>query len=84
MIMEYKKDVEWDGFRAPRANRVILHCDITNAEIQSLDDFHDAIPQFSPDKIIITGLHLLENEALDFRTRMLNKVLIYMVLIVDC
>lgn len=43
LILEYKKGEKWGHIEAPRANRVIVHCDRTNAELRTMNAFHDAI-----------------------------------------
>lgn len=80
LILEYKKGERWGHIEAPRANRVIVHCDRTNAELKSMAAFHQAIqdtlpssgstadPEVAPvDMIVLSGLHLLDTESSDVR-----------------
>jgi ADP-dependent glucokinase len=43
LILEYAKGEKWGHIIAPRANRVILHCDRTNAELKTMKSFHQLV-----------------------------------------
>ena len=66
LILEYKKGQVWGDIVAPRANRVIVHCDRTNAEFRVVSSFHSHINNVS-DLIVVSGLHLLDQD--DFATQ---------------
>ena len=48
LIMEYKRNEEWDGVVSPRANRFIIHHDLNNPLVSSLEQFKMALPAFNP------------------------------------
>lgn len=73
LILEYKKGQKWGDIEAPRANRVIVHCDKTNAEFKVVEPFHANVK--SADLIIISGLHLLDSDTVDIQEERLQKVL---------
>ena len=74
LILEYKKGQAWGDVVAPRANRVIVHCDRTNAELKVLKPFHAAVNSGS-DLMVLSGLHLLDQDPLDVQQHHLKEVL---------
>ena len=62
--------------QAPRANRFILHSDDTNGKLLALEDFHSATASDKPlaDVVVIAGVHLLQEQTVDFRTERLADV----------
>eukprot|EP01130_Rhizamoeba_saxonica_P018982 TRINITY_DN9703_c0_g1_i1.p2 TRINITY_DN9703_c0_g1~~TRINITY_DN9703_c0_g1_i1.p2 ORF type:complete len:478 (-),score=90.49 TRINITY_DN9703_c0_g1_i1:48-1481(-) len=75
LIMEYGANEKFGKYVSPRANRVIVHCDVSNAKISAMDEFNSKIKKHEPDTIILAGLHLLESEGKDVRKKQLDKVL---------
>ncbi|KAI5646268.1 ADP-specific phosphofructokinase/Glucokinase conserved region domain-containing protein [Phthorimaea operculella] len=61
MILEYKADEKFGAFKAPRANRFIVHNDENNPLLSSLEKFGEKIPQFSPNLLVISGLQMMDN-----------------------
>lgn len=61
LIMEYKREEDWDGVKAPRANRFIIHHDLHNPLISSFEEFADAIPDFNPNLLVVGGLQMMDN-----------------------
>lgn len=55
LIMEYKKEKEFDGIKTIRSNRFIATRDFTNSEFQTLDVFHEQIKKEKPLLIILSG-----------------------------
>jgi ADP-dependent glucokinase len=76
LIAEYAKGSEWGGLVAPRANRLILVHDLTNARLLPLEAFHAAIEgaKAAPELVVIAGLHLLEAEPEAFWHSRLQEV----------
>jgi len=76
LIMEFSRGQKWGSLTSPRANRVIVHCDYSNSRVAVLEDFHEAIEnkQDHIDLVVITGLHLLERENPDYRTKRIATV----------
>jgi len=74
LILEYGAGEKWGSLKAPRANRIIVHCDYSNSKLDTVDDFHNKMDEFNPDKIIITGFHLLQGEEPSFRTNKIKEV----------
>ncbi len=61
LIFEYKRDEIWNGLKSPRANRFIVHSDVNNPTVSSLEDFADALSDFRPDLLVISGLQMMDN-----------------------
>ncbi|GBP50326.1 ADP-dependent glucokinase [Eumeta japonica] len=61
MILEYKADEKWGPYKAPRANRYILHNDDNNPLITSLETFGEHLPNFKPHLVVISGLQMMDN-----------------------
>lgn len=59
LIMEYKTGDVIGGFKAPRANRYIVHSDANNPMISSLELLD--VRQFQPDLFVVSGLQMLDN-----------------------
>jgi len=74
LILEYERGALWGNRKAPRANRFIIHSDTTNAKLEPLESFHQAVFSFRPSLLVISGLHLLEGETADFRLNRLKNV----------
>lgn len=74
LILEYKKGQAWGDIIAPRANRVIVHCDRTNAEFKVVKSFHSSINNAS-DLVVLSGLHLLDQETTEIQRARIDLVL---------
>ncbi|XP_030034750.2 ADP-dependent glucokinase [Manduca sexta] len=61
MILEYKSDEKFGSYRAPRANRYIMHNDENNPLLSSLEKFGDHLPGFKPNLLVISGLQMMDN-----------------------
>jgi len=61
LIMEYKRNEEWDGIVSPRANRFIIHHDLNNPLVSSLEQFRTALPDFNPQLLVVGGLQMMDN-----------------------
>ena len=61
LILEYKRDEEWAGFTSPRANRFIVHHDLNNPLVSSLEKFSLELPQFQPQLLVVGGLQMMDN-----------------------
>lgn len=61
MILEYKADEQFGPFKAPRANRYIMHNDENNPLLSSLEKFDEFLPDFSPNLLVISGLQMMDN-----------------------
>jgi len=72
VILEYPSGAEWGGVKAPRANRFIISHDITNAQMQTLELFQPALESFLPEAVVLSGLHMLEGENPEFRSKRLS------------
>src|SRR5262249_34344465 len=69
-----QKGSTWGGLQAPRANRYIIVRDLTNGALTPLEEFHQSAKKFSPQLIIIAGLHLLEGQPPAKRSARLHDV----------
>ena len=61
VIVEYKRKEVWDGVESPRANRFIVHRDMNNPMVSSLEEFSAALPVFSPQLVVVGGLQMMDN-----------------------
>ncbi|KAK0163192.1 hypothetical protein PV327_006899 [Microctonus hyperodae] len=61
LIFEYKRGEQWGPYTSPRANRYILHNDINNPIISSLEIFDEALPKFKPDMFVVSGIQMMDN-----------------------
>jgi ADP-dependent glucokinase len=61
MILEYKADERFGLYKAPRANRYIMHNDENNPLLSSLEKFGDHLPNFKPNLLVISGLQMMDN-----------------------
>lgn len=61
LIIEYKRNELWDGVESPRANRFIVHRDMNNPLVSSLEEFSRVLPAFSPQLLVVGGLQMMDN-----------------------
>lgn len=61
MILEYKADEKFGIYKAPRANRYIMHNDENNPLLSSLEKFGEYLPVFNPNLLVISGLQMMDN-----------------------
>ena len=59
MILEYSVETQWGDVKANCANRIIFSHDISNSKMTALTSVPNAVAQFSPDLVILSGAHLL-------------------------
>lgn len=79
LILEYARNVFFEGLQSPSANRFIVSNDFFNSRMEMLDLFFNLQINFEKiDRIILAGLHLLEAQSKEFRQdklQLLNKYL---------
>ncbi|KAG1649384.1 ADP-dependent glucokinase [Nymphon striatum] len=61
LIMEYESGATWGPYKAPRANRFIVHSDTNNPIMASVEAFRDELVKFKPDLVVISGLQMMDN-----------------------
>merc|ERR1712241_1374377 len=61
LIVEYKRNEAWDSVESPRANRYIVHRDMNNPLVSSLEEFSAALPSFAPNLVVVGGLQMMDN-----------------------
>lgn len=61
MILEYRADEVFGEYKAPRANRYIMHNDKNNPLLSSLEKFGETLPEFKPNLLVISGLQMMDN-----------------------
>lgn len=61
MILEYRADERFGVYKAPRANRYIVHNDENNPLLSSLEKFGEFLPDFNPNLLVISGLQMMDN-----------------------
>lgn len=61
LIWEYKAGETWDGVKSPRANRFIIHSDLNNPRVESVETFQQRLPSFQPELLVVSGLQMMDN-----------------------
>ena len=61
LIVEYKRNEAWGEVTSPRANRFIVHHDLNNPLVSSLEEFSEALPEFQPQLVVVGGLQMMDN-----------------------
>ncbi|XP_013136312.1 PREDICTED: ADP-dependent glucokinase [Papilio polytes] len=79
MILEYKADAMFGKYKAPRANRYIMHNDENNPLLSSLEKVGEHLPNFKPNLLVISGLQMMDNfpfkqDGRDLRAERLDLV----------
>jgi len=74
LIMEYGLHEKWGNLQSPAANRFITSYDQSNSELIMLDKFFAELKPFSPELVILSGLHLLETQPLSMVTEKMDQV----------
>lgn len=60
LCFEYNTAQSWGRYLSSRANRLIVHNDVTNPYLASLEDFARDLVVFSPSLIVIGGLQMMD------------------------
>ncbi|KAH8369871.1 hypothetical protein KR093_001333 [Drosophila rubida] len=60
LILEYKAGDHWGAYKAPRANRYILHNDKNNPHLRSVEQLTDALKQYHPQLLVVSGLQMMD------------------------
>ncbi|EDW72692.2 uncharacterized protein Dwil_GK17138 [Drosophila willistoni] len=60
LILEYKAGDGWGPYRAPRANRYILHNDKNNPHLRSVEQLTDALKDYHPQLLVVSGLQMMD------------------------
>ena len=58
---EYKREEKWGKYVSPRANRFIVHSDVNNPTVSSLEAFDDLLSDFRPNLFLVSGLQMMDN-----------------------
>ncbi|XP_076049183.1 ADP-dependent glucokinase isoform X2 [Oratosquilla oratoria] len=61
LILEYKTNEVWGKYKAPRANRFIVHSDNDNPGISSAEEFGTQLVHFNPHLLVVGGLQMMDN-----------------------
>lgn len=61
LLLEYSKGNKWGKYTAPRANRFIVHSDVNNPMLASLESFAEELSTFSPSLLVIGGIQMMDN-----------------------
>ena len=60
-LQEYKRQEKWGKYVSPRANRFIVHSDVNNPTVSSLEAFDDLLSDFRPNLFLVSGLQMMDN-----------------------
>ncbi|MFH4978692.1 hypothetical protein AB6A40_005401 [Gnathostoma spinigerum] len=74
IIMEYKQGEILGEFVAPASSRFITSRDQYSGSSVVIEMFFKAIAQYNPDLVILTGVHLLQNQNKDIRLEKLRLI----------
>ncbi|KRZ24546.1 putative ADP-dependent glucokinase, partial [Trichinella pseudospiralis] len=74
LIMEFRYGETWGDYVAPSYSRFITSHDHFSSSAIIIDMFFNTIPNFRPDLIVLTGLHLLEFQAKELWTEKLTVI----------
>jgi ADP-dependent glucokinase len=74
LIMEYKVGEFWGPVTAPVATRFITSYDESNSKVTMLETFFENLENFSPDLVLLSGLHMLEGQSEEFFSQRLKVV----------
>ncbi|RWS00636.1 ADP-dependent glucokinase-like protein, partial [Dinothrombium tinctorium] len=62
LLLEYPAGETWGDFLvSPRANRFIIHNDVSNSLLSSLEIFHEEVKKFNPKLFVVGGLQMMDN-----------------------
>ena len=75
LLLEYPAHLLWGTFVSQRANRLVIHSDVHNPCLKSLDKFQENVQQFSPSVLVVSGLHKLHNGFQGFTMRESDGIL---------
>ncbi|XP_077996890.1 ADP-dependent glucokinase-like [Glandiceps talaboti] len=67
LLLEFKSGETWGKYRAPRANRFIIHNDQANPMLHSLEAFQEKLPGFQAHLLVIGGLQMMDSFPSDKR-----------------
>ncbi|KAM3719074.1 putative ADP-dependent glucokinase [Dirofilaria immitis] len=74
VIIEYKQGEILDEYVAPASSRFITSHDQYSGSAVVIEMFFKAINEFSPDLVILTGVHLLQNQNKEMRMEKLRLI----------
>lgn len=76
LILEYARGAKWGQYTASRANRLIVHSDVNNAMLASLEDFEKDLADFNARLVVIGGLQMMDSFAYEEgeRRKLLSRV----------
>lgn len=70
ICIEYPAGERWGNYVAPRANRLIIHSDLFNPSLKSVDNFIDRLESAKNlDLLVIGGLQMMDNIPIPIETR---------------
>ncbi|XP_078046764.1 ADP-dependent glucokinase [Augochlora pura] len=61
LIIEYKRGDIWGPYSSARANRYIVHNDINNPMISSIDAFDEVLSKSEPNLLVVSGLQMMDS-----------------------
>ncbi|XP_012274458.1 ADP-dependent glucokinase [Orussus abietinus] len=61
LVLEYKNGEYWGPYSSVRANRYIIHNDVNNPMVSSLDEFDTLLTESRPDLFVVSGLQVMDN-----------------------
>lgn len=64
----------WGPLVAPQANRFIFSHDEANGQMRFVESFVESLDEFSPDLVVLSGLHMMEGLGRAARDQRLDQV----------
>ncbi|XP_067871751.1 ADP-dependent glucokinase isoform X2 [Heterodontus francisci] len=74
LILEYQAGDTWGEVEAPQANRFIFSHDMSNGEMNMMETFIASLEEFEPELIVLSGLHMMEGQGKEERSKRLQEV----------
>lgn len=74
MILEYSSGDTWGEVSSYCSNRVIFSHDVSNSKMVALESVKNAMYNFSPDFVVLSGAHLLEGQKKEFWEHRLKDI----------
>jgi len=61
IVLEFSKDEIWNGHTAPASSRFIFSHDVSNSNMNCMNDFIQTVKTNHPQLVVISGIHMLES-----------------------
>eukprot|EP01029_Cantina_marsupialis_P003816 TRINITY_DN13845_c0_g1_i1.p1 TRINITY_DN13845_c0_g1~~TRINITY_DN13845_c0_g1_i1.p1 ORF type:complete len:562 (-),score=160.52 TRINITY_DN13845_c0_g1_i1:100-1785(-) len=70
IILEYQRNEQWYNLTSPRANRLALHADRFNPQLESLEPLLDTFAQSPPHLLVLSAFQMMDGFPFEGNTRL--------------